>query len=166
MIRSLQVAFLLPSKSGKRETTMWIEITEQEAKSIASVAIDLAFGENQKNLLSIYGKYQTAKEKEMSPDWLTPTEEQKLIKESRKAIDKWESIKAAPLSYYELNKVCELVADYGIQWVLEAMDITGDNGKSRLSYTMTILNSWKTNGRDNQKKRSSTVEDLLAKWDD
>lgn len=146
---------------------MLIEITEKEANTIVRAAMDLPQGEVQNTLLGLYGKYQLAIEDEQAKEeFIDPVKKEEFMRTQRKAINKWESIKAAPLSYYELNKVCELVTDYGIQWVLEAMDITGNNGKSRLSYTMTILNSWKTNGRDNQKKQSSSVEDLLAKWDD
>lgn len=86
----------------------------------------------------------------------------------KEVLDMWLNIKGAPLAYYEIQKLCELVNQYGKQWVLEAMDLTGENGKCRLSYTHTILNNWKTDGRDlviKPTKKESGIEDLLKQWD-
>lgn len=85
------------------------------------------------------------------------------------ALDMWASIKGAPLSYFELNKVCDLVKEFGKQWVLEAMEITGEQGKCKLGYTHTILNNWKTDGKGENEafaKQESTVNDLVKKWND
>ena len=83
------------------------------------------------------------------------------------AIAKWESVTAQPLSEHELTTVCELVDRYGIQWVLDAIGITGDAGQPNLRYTKGILNNWHTEGRDAKKpaaKRDDdmTIEELKA----
>ncbi len=63
------------------------------------------------------------------------------------------------MSEYELTTVCELVDRYGIQWVLDAIGITGDAGKPNLRYTKAILNNWHTDGRDGKVKKSAAMSD-------
>lgn len=100
----------------------------------------------------------------------TVTKEMERNKEKYKqALDTWANIKGATLSYFELNKVCDFVNEFGLQWVLEAMEITGEQGKCKLGYTHTILNNWKTEGKGENKafaKKETDISDLLKKWDD
>lgn len=98
------------------------------------------------------------------------TEEMERNKEKYKqALDTWANIKGSTLSYFELNKVCDFVNEFGLQWVLEAMEITGEQGKCKLGYTHTILNNWQAEGKGENKafaKKETDISDLLKKWDD
>lgn len=90
------------------------------------------------------------------------------VRKYREVLDLWLAIKVSPLSHFEIDQLCDLVNEYGKNWVLEALTITGQNGKCRLSYARTILSNWKTNGKEANKSFSqpSTVEQLLDKWND
>lgn len=146
-----------------------IDMTEKEANAILYAARNLVQCEEQVALLGLYGKYKSAFDTQEYNLAKADKQFKENFEDYRKAMAKWESIKAAPLSRFELERTCELVNDYGIDWVLEAMDITGDNGKCRLGYAITILNNWKTDGRDGdnvQTQKELSVEELLAKWED
>lgn len=146
-----------------------IDMNEKEANAVLYAARSLAQCEEQEALLGLYGKYRGALDVQEYNLAKADKQFEENFEGYRKAIEKWESIKAAPLSRFELERTCELVNDYGLDWVLEAMDITGDNGKCRLGYTATILNNWKTDGRDSGNvpaQKELSVEELLSKWED
>ena len=78
------------------------------------------------------------------------------------AINQWERIVARGLSAYELDKICELVNQYGGQWVIDAMAKAGDNGKQKLGYVQGVLSNWQTGGRE-AKKQEDTREDIRTR---
>lgn len=119
-------------------------------------------------LLDLYCKYDKEKVQYNQNYLVDEKQTKENIAKYREPFDMWLSIKGAPLAHYEINKICEFVDEFGKQWVLEAMDITGANGKCKLGYTHTILNNWRTDGRETVKpvKKESTIEELLQKWED
>lgn len=67
-------------------------------------------------------------------------------------ISLFESIKAAPLTEYEIKRTAELVDEYGEAWALKALKIMADAGKVRIDYASGILKNWKANGRNTKAK--------------
>lgn len=64
------------------------------------------------------------------------------------SISLFENVKAAPLSPYELDKLVQLVDEYGGKWVCEALQIMGNAGKCKLNYAEGVLKRWKSDGKD------------------
>lgn len=64
-----------------------------------------------------------------------------------KAADLFGSIKGAPLSPFEIDRTVELVDDYGLQWVLDALREMGNNGVVKINYAEAVLARWRAEGR-------------------
>lgn len=69
-----------------------------------------------------------------------------------KAADLFGSIKGAPLSPFEIDRTVELVDDYGLQWVLDALRNMGDHGVVKINYAEATLANWRSNGRSARSK--------------
>ena len=70
----------------------------------------------------------------------------------------FEDIKVQPLTKHEIQRLAELVDDYGEKWTLEALKVMADAGKCRIDYVNGILRNWKANGRsEKQKPKAKTV---------
>ena len=80
------------------------------------------------------------------------------------AIHKLEEIKGAPLNGHEMRRITELVEAYGIQWVLDALEIMGDSGKCKINFLNGILQNWKADGRSGVKKPKSPFSEEAEKW--
>lgn len=80
------------------------------------------------------------------------------------AIHKLEEIKGAPLNGHEMRRITELVEDYGIQWMLDALEVMGDSGKCKINFLNGILQNWKADGRSGVKKPKSPFSEEAEKW--
>lgn len=80
------------------------------------------------------------------------------------AIHKLEEIKGAPLNGHEMRRITELVEDYGIQWVLDALEVMGDSGKCKINFLNGILQNWKADGRSGVKKQKSPFSEEAEQW--
>lgn len=78
------------------------------------------------------------------------------------AIGQWEDVMGKLLTNFELESVCALVDEYGGQWVIDAMRVTGEAGKSSLRFVKGVLNNWKTEGREAKKPVSESNADRWA----
>ena len=89
------------------------------------------------------------------------------------AIALYEKIKGAPMSPTELDRLTDMVDEYGVEWVLDALKITSqtEGCRSRIGYTQGILRNWKQNGRDDvpglmsQEERRSEILRLMEEAD-
>lgn len=79
------------------------------------------------------------------------------------SINKFEEIKAAPLTRYEIHRVIELAEEFGGQWVNEALDIMADAGKCRIDYAAGILKNWKADGKQAKRQKSPFSEEA-ERW--
>lgn len=79
------------------------------------------------------------------------------------AIHKLEEIKGAPLNGHEMRRITELVEDYGIQWVLDALEIMGDSGKCKINFLNGILQNWKADGKQAKRQKSPFSEEA-ERW--
>ncbi len=73
------------------------------------------------------------------------------------ALGQWEDVIGRLLTAFELEDVCALVNEYGGQWVIDAMRVAGEAGKSSLRFVKGVLNNWKTDGREAKKPAQSDV---------
>lgn len=73
------------------------------------------------------------------------------------ALGQWEDVIGRLLTTFELEDVCALVNEYGGQWVIDAMRVAGEAGKSSLRFVKGVLNNWKTDGREAKKPAQSDV---------
>lgn len=80
------------------------------------------------------------------------------------AIALYDKIKGAPMSPTELDRLTDMVDEYGVDWVLDALRITGqtEGCRSRIGYTQGILRNWQQNGRDIAPTVMSQEERLAA----
>ncbi len=147
---------------------MLIEINEEQATAILFAGTMLRSTKYQKES-DILVKLGTECIDKVAQENFTTKEMEQNQEMYREAFDKWASIKGATLSYFEIEKVCQFVNEFGKQWVLEAMDITGEQGKCKLGYTHTILNNWKSDGKGENEdfvKKQTSVNELAKKWRD
>ena len=79
------------------------------------------------------------------------------------AIHKLEEIKGAPLNGHEMRRITELVEDYGIQWVLDALEVMGDSGKCKINFLNGILQNWKADGKQAKRQKSPFSEEA-ERW--
>lgn len=79
------------------------------------------------------------------------------------AIHKLEEIKGAPLNGHEMRRITELVEDYGIQWVLDALEVMGDSGKCKINFLNGILQNWKADGK-RAKRQKSPFSEEAERW--
>lgn len=81
-------------------------------------------------------------------------------------IEAFERIKAAPLSPHEIDRITELVDEYGGEWVQDALKVTGDAGKCKINFTEGVLRNWRTNGRERGRQddnRDENRDDRVAR---
>lgn len=64
----------------------------------------------------------------------------------------FEDIKAQPLTEHEIQRLAELVDDYGEKWTLDALGVMADAGICRIDYVNGILRNWKADGRSKKQK--------------
>ena len=88
---------------------------------------------------------------------LTDEEMEELQRKYGDSIGQWENVLGRPLTPFELEDVCALVNEYGGQWVIDAMRVAGEAGKSSLRFVKGVLNNWKTDGRKAKKPAQSDV---------
>ena len=79
------------------------------------------------------------------------------------AIHKLEEIKGTPLNGHEMRRITELVEDYGLQWVLDALEVMGDSGKCKINFLNGILQNWKADGKQVKKQKSPFSEEA-ERW--
>lgn len=78
------------------------------------------------------------------------------------AIGQWEDVMGKLLTNFELESVCALVDEYGGQWVIDAMRVAGEAGRSSLRFVKGVLNNWKTEGREAKKPVPESNADRWA----
>lgn len=71
------------------------------------------------------------------------------------AISLFESIKAQPLTEFEIRHIIDMVDVYSEQWTLDALDVMGSAGKCRVDFAEGVLRNWKADGREAYKARKA-----------
>lgn len=79
------------------------------------------------------------------------------------ALGQWEDVTGRLLTNFELEDICALVDENGEQWVIDAMRVAGEAGKSSLRFVKGVLNNWKTEGREARKPNDESGGNVYSK---